>query len=692
MRSTTVILALCLCLGMLGCAADQGTIHTKGGEQYGVTDNQVWRDTWWQNYERGLSYAAGEFWDDAVVSFQRALATKLGQQDRQSVTTYGVRSLEHYFPHRELGIAYYRLGRYQEALHELTTSIDQTASAKAKFYLNKVRRSLLQQTGRDTTPPRLVLTEPVDGLLTNRFSVTVAGHVEDDTYTAGLTINGQAQLIDLAAPRVAFTTDVALHDGPNTIAIVAEDLLGQRTTQRVTVSLDRHGPLLSLQEVDLHGTPPHQQARLQGVVADTSRIVRFVVAGQPLDVSTQTTWGFRQEFPVSAGATSLPFVAEDEAGNVTRGDIQLGTSVRDAQHIPQERGLPTIPARWAFASQGTVLSDLVAGPDIPWHLAQSADRDPPRITLTSSVDRETVYDDKIYLEGRVTGTSEIATFFIAGESYLKYKGRQIFFGYLAPLRAGPNGFRLEAVDVKANRGTLELQVTYQAQQSRQFGTPLQVLLLPFAKIGRQSILSEAVPLSLFAVLGTQKRFEVISEGQTSIHKGLSDPRVAVNVGKARRVDAVLMGTVVEGEQVVEGAKRPILTVYSQLVDVETGKNLVQEEVFGEYPTLPEVSTLMEGLALKLQRHFPREEGRVIDKKKTKLAIEFPNHQRLQPGMKFLIFRDGETIDRNGKKLQKSALLLGEAQLQSYSPHLVEAILLPSKKSGDININDKVILK
>ena len=41
-----------------------------------------------------------------------------------------------YFPHRELGIVYYRQGHYSEVIDELTASLSSVDTAKAKFYRN----------------------------------------------------------------------------------------------------------------------------------------------------------------------------------------------------------------------------------------------------------------------------------------------------------------------------------------------------------------------------------------------------------------------------------------------------------------------------------------------------------------------------------------------------------------------------
>lgn len=686
-RYGAVVLALCLLLGVVGCAIDRGPIYTKDGKQYGVTSSKFWRNTWWQHYERGLSYAEGEFWDDAVASFQTALATRLGQKDQHRVNTYGLHFLDNYFPHRELGIVYYRLRRYQDALREITTSLDQVESAKANFYLNKVRQALLQQAGRDTTPPRIVLDGPPDDLLTNRFTITVTGHVEADAYASAIAINGQPLFIELAAPRLPFTTEVTLQDGPNTIEIVAEDLLRQRTLRHLTVYLDRHGPLLSVERVELLGLPPHQQARVQGVVSDHSRITRFVVAGRQMPLPGETAEVFRHEVPVPEDTVSLPFEVEDAAGNVTHGDIELVAAASGTPKTQQGHVLPSELPRWAFLSQDTVVSDLSTSPAAPLRTAQLQDRDPPRITFTGLTDREIVYDNKLYMEGKVTDASVITTFAIAGEPYLRQKCQQLFFGYFALLREGQsNGFLLEAADEWGNRGERSIHVTYQMQPMRQLGSRLRVLLLPFARTGHPSVLAETVSASLFDALVVQKRFNVIAHELTERQQAVVEPAAAARAGKSSGAEGILMGTVIEAQL------RHSLDVYARFVDVDTETVLAVEDVYGEDLTPREVKTLMAGLAVKLQRHFPLEEGIVVAKEGQKLWGNLATPHGIQSGMKLIVFREGKKIEHDGKLLQTPAFLLGEARITAISTDLLEAQLLSPTASEEMRASDKVMLK
>ena len=429
-----------LCM-MVGCAVEQGKIYIKDGKQYGVTSSMIWRGEWWNYYERGSSYAEGAFWPDAIADFQEAI--KQRETDQRRARTYGLHFID-YFPHRELGISYYHVGRYPEAIRELETSLLNVDTAKAKFYLNKARQVLFRQTKPAAVPPRILIDGPLDGLLTNRFTLQVTGHAEADAYVSAIAINGRPLLIELAEPSASFAQDIALRDGPNPIEIVSVDLLGQLTRHLITVYVDRQGPLLSLDAVEVLAESPQQRVRVKGFLSDRSRMVRFLLAGRKVSLPPEREWEFREEVSLMAGLTAIPFEAEDAAGNVTRGEIALSPTSNGPPGIQKgEPGLPLLP-RWAFLNPSAAVSDFPMFRAAPIWTAQGSGRAPPTIKLTDLTALQVVYYDAIYLEGKVSGASAITAFSINGEPLSHRKGRQLFFGYLAPLQPGDNRFLLEA--------------------------------------------------------------------------------------------------------------------------------------------------------------------------------------------------------------------------------------------------------
>lgn len=88
----------------------------------------------------------------------------------------------------------------------------------------------------DTVPPELSVTAPVNGLVTNKSSVTVTGTTNDVTSSpVTLTVNGEAvQVYDDGT----FSTTIDLEEGENTITVIATDSAGKSTTVTRTVVKD----------------------------------------------------------------------------------------------------------------------------------------------------------------------------------------------------------------------------------------------------------------------------------------------------------------------------------------------------------------------------------------------------------------------------------------------------------------------
>jgi hypothetical protein len=697
-------------LYVAGCAVERGNVYVKDGKQYGVTSRKIWRDRWWDYYDRGMSYAAGEFWDDALADLHAA--TKQRDKDQRDARTYGMHLMD-YFPHRETGIIYYRRGRHQDAIQELNHSLASEATAKAKFYLNKSRKALLLQNKTDALPPRILLKGPADGLLTNRFSVTVAGQVEDNTYVAAIAVNGRDHFIDLAEPRLPFTHEVALRDGANRIHIVAGDLVGHQASQQVTVHLDRQGPLLSLDDIRMLGAPPQQRIRVEGLVADYSRITRFVLAGRSIALQTGREWRFVHEVPLSAGMEFISFEVEDEVGNVTRGNIAIEPLADAPSGNRQGRGAPADVTRWAtrlpdrldMQMHSPTLSQdrkrvasyapLLASSQIAWlQTARLPDRQQPVIRLSGLSDGEVVHSDTIYVEGQVSDTGAIDAFSINGESLWRRRTQQLFFAHTLPLQEGENVLTLQAVDAAGNQTELTLSVRREVRQVRRVGSRLRVVLLPLQKHGDGSLMSEIVDEYLFTVFVSQRRFDFVERQHLAAilreHKlsrtNLADPATAAKTGKFATAEGIVAGMVTETPTSLE--------VFARFVDVETGTVLAAEDVYGEDLTPRSMKTLMEGLVWKLRRHFPLLEGFVMEHDGKRLTTDLAERQGVKRYMKLIVFRSGQTLKhpRTGRLLRKPDKVLGEARIVAVTEDLSEAVLIPSKALGRIQESDQVITK
>jgi hypothetical protein len=687
-----VMLSLVVVFLAAGCAVDSGKVYVKDGKRYGVTASNIWRGRWWNYYERGLSYASGAFWDNAMADFQAAL--KQRQDDQRRARTYGLHFVD-YFPHRELGVVLYHLGRYPEAIQELESSLGSVDNAKAKFYLNLARQSLLQQTQRDTAPPRILITTPADGLLSNFFTVTVSGTVEDDTYVSAIAINGQSLFIELAAPRLPFTQEIALQEGENHIEVVAVDLLGRLARQPLTVQLDRQGPLLSLDQVEVAGPPSQRRVRVAGVLADRSRVVRFQLAGKRTTLQPGTTWEFREEIPLPDGIQTLSFEAEDAVGNLTRGDIALATVAGKPPGIRE--GKPAMHAwpRWVSLHSDTVVSDLTAWPTAPIRVAQGDSR-PPVITLRELTDEQTVYYDAVYLEGKVTHNSPITAFTINNESLFQRPGTQIFFGYNAQLKPEPdkNPFVFQAADERGNTAKYTVNVTRKVPQIKRRDARLRVMFIPFENKGEVFNLGRTVDDNLYNSLFEQERFQLVErdklEGilaeQKLSQSDLADPATRIRVGKIAAAEAMLEGTINETPQALE--------VFGKVIDLETTKVLAAEDVYGEEMTLQQLRQLMDGLASKFRQRLPLVEGLVIQTDNAEVLVDIGGKTAVRESMKLYIFREGKVIKHpvTGKVLGSPVTSLGEARITAVYDEFSQATLMQAIPAEAIQQLDKVITK
>ena len=99
----------------------------------------------------------------------------------------------------------------------------------------------------DTVPPTLNVTSPTDNLRTNQSQITVSGTTNDVTsspVTVKVTV-GQTEYNPTVGSDGAFSQQVTLAEGENTITIVATDAANKSTTVTRHVYLDTQGPQIT---------------------------------------------------------------------------------------------------------------------------------------------------------------------------------------------------------------------------------------------------------------------------------------------------------------------------------------------------------------------------------------------------------------------------------------------------------------
>ncbi|HEX6940998.1 MAG TPA: carboxypeptidase regulatory-like domain-containing protein, partial [Longimicrobiales bacterium] len=165
-------------------------------------------------------------------------------------------------------------------------------------------------TATDTAAPRLEITAPAEGQVTNRTELEVAGRVEDET-AVRLEVNG----VVAALTDGAFSHTVVLaSEGENTITVVATDAAGHRTEVVRTVVRDTEPPVVSWTSPADGLITREEAVRLQGTATDRTEVgVR--VNGLPLVVEAGGV--FAGEVALVEGENVLALVATDAAGNQT---------------------------------------------------------------------------------------------------------------------------------------------------------------------------------------------------------------------------------------------------------------------------------------------------------------------------------------------------------------------------------------
>lgn len=91
----------------------------------------------------------------------------------------------------------------------------------------------------DRTPPRLVITEPKDGVIVNEPGIVIVGEYEPG---ATITING----LERPGSTGILSEEFTLSEGNNTIVVVATDPAGNFATEVRTLRLDRFSPTLTV--------------------------------------------------------------------------------------------------------------------------------------------------------------------------------------------------------------------------------------------------------------------------------------------------------------------------------------------------------------------------------------------------------------------------------------------------------------
>ncbi len=319
-------------------------------------------------------------------------AIKIKYLDKKWANTYGMHFID-YFPHREKGIALYLMKDYSAAENELEISIKNEPSAKSFYYLDKVRKRLLQEKKPIFSLPSVelkyknrIIKEPFI-IRTNDDPLFFSGAVKDDQYVSKITVMGKEIFIDGSNKKIEFKNRLNLDQGKHKIEIKAYNLAGLIKKKNLTIYIDRSGPVIAVKTFK-------PGIKLEGYIHDKSGIKNFSAIGIDPDISIREN-GFFSIPLINFPLNRLNLSAEDKLGNVTRTQIS-GKIV--------EENTPCPMAFWdrpCFSS----MDDMIADTEIYGNYSQGAGT---KITLKEWPDQKKVFLKNVKIEGEINACSDIA--------------------------------------------------------------------------------------------------------------------------------------------------------------------------------------------------------------------------------------------------------------------------------------------
>jgi tetratricopeptide (TPR) repeat protein len=199
-RTQTIITAILMAF-LISCAGEPPKVYLKDGQAYGEVKG-AFRHKWWNYYERALSFMEGEFYEDALMDLEKASGRRFA--DKRRARTYGMHFVD-YFPHREKGIVYYLAGQYDLAQKELALSLSQEPSAKARFYMDKIRRIQMEKDKTIVSIPTIQVDLPADEIWVKEDPIVISGTAEDEQYISGITLAGAPYFLEGARRKATFS-------------------------------------------------------------------------------------------------------------------------------------------------------------------------------------------------------------------------------------------------------------------------------------------------------------------------------------------------------------------------------------------------------------------------------------------------------------------------------------------------------
>lgn len=718
----SILLALLL---TLNCAVPPRKPCLKDGRDCSKIYYKIEVDDWDSCYLRGSSYMDCKCYDLAIAEFKKAIRER--QNDERRARTYGMHFMG-YYPHRELGIIYYKLGQIEAAIKELERSVEDSPSSKAKYFLNAARRIWIQGSELDHIPPKLHITfPPLPYYVTNARKLTIEGQAEDDRFITDLAINNEPMFIELSAKTIPFNKTITMKKGKNLVTITTSDFMERTTQKTLEIFVDRTGPIINFVHSPLESAYLEKKMLIRGIVLDDTNIEMLSINDRPLEIKKGEFTEFNHMVPLTKDMDSIVILARDIAGNETKGQIDLSPLLKtDKDFVTSKEYDPDMKSVSILKKQNNIkiasLNNFM--PLLAGNTQETNEENPIpnlRRTLESFHSPQIKTDplpqkilfEEVLLQGEIQYQTDLSYVHIYVNDKLipmeikdkdlissvmeifkqtigiKEK-KSLMLSEIIELDLGDNEIRIELADKKGVTKNHTVPTIHRKKEKiLDEKYRLVITILPVKDLSeiKWFLPSEETKEYLFVKLNEsfieQKRFQIVNrqklsnillEHRISISE-LSDIQQALQVGKLLKAEAIFTSYLREQEE-------DAIELIGDMVDTETSRYICSDDIYVPGNSDDNLSEAAEKLAMKIRQHFPLCKGKVLEKKKAKIKINLGHQDDLCEHAKLLVYREAEW----------ESLILSEARVEKVFNDYSRALLLNKEKEKGIIAEDLVITK
>lgn len=660
---------------------------------------QRWRGKWWDLYERGLSYYPCGKLDMAEMDFSAAIIQR--DRDERKAETTSIEYID-YFPHRELGVIYYKTGRYEKAVSELRYSLETENSAKARYYLAEAQKAILNKTGDDKTAPEVLITYPLNGAVLSEFSFRLKAKITDENPISGVKVNQIPLFIDEEKRTFEITQQVPIVPGQNRIVIEAEDLAGNVRKKTVLVNGDHQGPIISVVN-----TIKNIDRLMVNVVYQDEYGIQYIRVGDkklhPVGKSGRLSFDLDWQEDRSA----IEIEAADVAGNKTRGSICISMKKRNQTLVASADGVLGIQT----ATDGLFAANVTRGKD----------EEPPDIELKGlsklavdcTDDVLTIVtrkrDKSFFIEGRAWDESGIKYISINQESVYKApdsakpgKVKNIFFNKRMELDPGAerNFYTIMIMDANDNIRRKMVCVNREIQGIDQNHSRMKVGIKSFPAVSAVPGMHHSIYEGIGGELKSSRRFKILNRDRAFLVNleednlsltDLAEKQGRLKPGEKETYEAVFTGYIRYGPDEME------LNV--RLTNRDSDVELFWGDVYTTNTSKSGRDNVINGLVSKIVQTLPMLEGRILsvtgDRYKLSIGSGNYHNENLARGMKCIVYRE-KYKNENGKEVLEQFDKLGVLEFtavhKEHSWGKLEYMEADSAGFGPIVAKDKVITK